>query len=199
MKLLYNTILFAGVLTAVASFTVPIPLQTRRVKVPQQAAFSSTSLMALQAPVENEKLHRVVATAGALALAALLWTADPAPLHEAHHPQTTFPTLVVSQAAPATTITKLQVTPTPGFGFGGMGISPFGVGPFGGFGGGVVIRNIPEAKQPSDVTDQKQQLTKEQQLEALVKQQRKLLDQYEKLDRLQQSRTRAKDVVSVNQ
>lgn len=183
--------------TSAAPFLVPRPLHFHRAAlttVANGAPSSTSSLqMALQAPAQNENSHHHLKVAvAALALSSLLLTANPAPLQDATRPPTTgaFPTFLVTKEivaeAPTTALAKLQVTPTPGFGFGGLGVSPFGIGPFGGFGGGVVIRNVPDAAdRPAPPAGDARQLTKEQQLEALVKQQRQRLEQYEKLERLQ--------------
>jgi len=190
MKLPSSTKLFllACLWTGVASFSV---LDQRHAALTTTSSTTTLS-MAMHAPIENaNSQHHAKATVAALALAALLWAANPVPLHNeasAPHAPTAFPTLVVSKeiVAPTTTMSKLQVNFTPGFGFGGLGIGPFGVGPFGGLGGGVVIRNVPPTSDQQQTATTAPSATKEQQLEALVKQQRKRLEQYERLERLQQ-------------
>ena len=199
MKFSCNKFIFACLLTRVVSFTAPIPLLSYGGAVGVTPKLASSSIKAMLHSFEsNANSHHVKATAAALAFAALLMTANPAPLHEAsHRPQsTTFPTLLVNNIETVipitTTISKLEITPTPGFGFGGLGISPFGVGPFGAFGGGVVIRNVPSvdpelAPSPGSMDRREQVLSsKEQQLEAIVKQQQNRLEQYEQIESLQQ-------------
>ena len=200
MKFSCNRLIFACLLTSVVSFTAPIPLLSNVEAVGATTKRASPSVKAMLSPIEsNANSHHVKAMAAALALAALLMTANPAPLHEAshRHQSSTFPTLLVNDMETVvpmpTAVSKLEIAPTPGFGFGGLGISPLGVGPFGAFGGGVVIRNVPSADQqqlaPSmEAADRQGQVlpSRAQQLEANVKQQQKRLEQYEQLDRLQQ-------------
>jgi len=183
----YDKLLLACALTTgVLSFTFhrPVKLSPHGTSL----TIPSSYLQALQAPMEADANHHVKAVAGALALASLMLLANPAPLHEGTHPPTSFPSLIVSHqetvVAPASaTVAKLQVSPMPGFGFGGAGVSPFGVGPFGAFGGGVIIRNVPDdttTTPTAQSTHSPQMIKKEQQLKALVKeQQQPRLGQYE--------------------
>lgn len=202
MKFLWIRLLFATsvLVLNVACFTV----HSRR-----PAAETSSSSLVIQAvpsamgPQQDENSrHHAQVTAAALALATLLWMTHPAPLHEASHPApTAFPSLVMSSSSsaerivPAQTtstmlVSKWQIQPTPGFGFGGLGLGgPHVVAPFGAFGGGVIIRHVPDKVVPptaATTTPLSEPMTvREQHLNALVQQQRKQLEQYERIHHLQ--------------
>lgn len=198
MKFLWIRLLFTTSILAVnvACFTV----------LPRSATDISSSLVVVKAVPsaldpqhqdENSRRHAQV-TAAALALATLLWMTHPAPLYEASHPApTAFPSLVMSSTTerivPAahgdTTSTMLlskwQIQPTPGFGFGGLELGgPHIVAPFGAFGGGVIIRHVPDnVVVPPHILEP--MTAREQHLNAIVQQQRKQLEQYERTHHLQ--------------
>ena len=94
-------------------------------------------------------------------------------------------------------ITKLEVTPTPGIGFGGLGVGPTGGGgflpmPFGGFGMGFTVRHYPEQQSmkqsaltnPELLETQKQELQQVQQYEKSLEAQIKSVEKQQSKDRV---------------
>lgn len=145
-------------------------------------------MMALQNPsIDDANSHHVKAAAAAIALATLIWSSNPVPVHEAAlFPPTPYTAKErIAPTPPSTTlmISKLEITPSPGFGFGGLGVSPFGLGPFGGFGAGFTIRNVPD--RPPTLAQEEIQVRK-QQLKAIEQQKQQLEQRLGQLERKQQ-------------
>jgi hypothetical protein len=121
--------------------------------------------------------HHMVALAISFLLALLVGIVNPRPLQEGvtcYHHGTESTTQLIS---------KLEITPLGGGGFGGLGFGPGFVAPipFGGFGFGFGIRNRPEPLLPP--TEQRILEAKKQELQAVKDLERRLQTQIESLEK----------------
>ena len=187
-----NSLLFFVTSMAVSQAFAPLPLTRPGIRPTggslRQVAgpFGEPSLPLFKtdmSPSMDNHHHNSLVAVGAFLLALWAALAMPLPLEDAslvHH--------IPPMESSSHLLSKLEVQPLPGVGFGGIGMGPgFMPLPFGGFGAGFTIRNRPDPTPPDSadaLEAQKQKLQSVKEYEKVLEAQVKNMEQQQQ----QQSR-----------